>query len=280
VFSNILRGSGEYTLVEWAEKGWLSRVRELLPFEIAFLAFPFTWIDEEAESSRYDKEKKDFLTFCDAIIRAAESGDLQSYTISLYDYKPVFRCSMPGSAEVEAYSEFLSLGDYKNYQTALTWMYARQRIPDKCAYKRIQLPVIVREDFKAWLIENGEWALKDDCLLKKWFMDESPPGDGLPSPNEARKATVSPFVPLEDKEQNTQQRREAILSKWLENKERTNPNFDRWYIELTHKEVWKELDNLSRSIDPDSRLFALKSDRTLTEFFSKQELCKFKPGAK
>lgn len=265
-------------LPEWAKRGWLKDVDALTPYFIALLYYPYHGADcgpveiiktgsttdyLGAKGNPYSELKKKCLRLTKRIIEAVEAGELPAKTIDFYEYHWPFAVGgNPGLNPLEYLSA--KQGKRKSPGTA-----------------KLPTLLIRRDDFRIWLINRGLWhTLKDECLLKKWFMDESPHGGGLPSTSEARKATVSTSAPLETKGQNTQQRREAILLKWLEGKEQTNPNFDRWYIELTHKEVWDELDNLSLSINPDSRHFAPKGDRTLTDFFSKQKLCKFKLGAK
>lgn len=267
---------GKFTLLEWAERdGWLPDITALLPLEIAILIFPYTQLDEDEEDV-YDTERNDFFALCDALIHACATGELPHETVNLYDYNPRFR--FYGHVETKAYKEYFELREprYGRYETALTWLSARQG--SLCDYRRIEIELIQREDLRQWLIDKGKWPSTKYLMLAKWFSgsEQETTGEAIPrSQNRPGNGPHHEFptTPAANKGK-TQLKREEALSAWLIEQEAADGSFDRWHIEFTHDHVWSELSKYSGH-------FRAMGDRTLVEFFmAARHLCGFKRGRK
>jgi hypothetical protein len=252
----------DFTLLEWAERdGWLENITELLPFEIAILAFPYTRIDEDKNPKDYKRGLSDFLAFCDALYCATDRGELPSYPIRLADYKPRFLFESPFPYDDDDFDGKPYSRD--RYLLPFEWIQFRQRISDPCdhKYNKIVSPLILREDIRAWLLHTVSEPLDRSNHLVRWISENQE------RTCEAKEKSGERYLSA-----SIQTRREIVLMEWIENKERELERFDRNRVDLSSSEIWEDL----RKID--NKLFPPSSSETIQKFFKSQKICSLKRG--
>jgi len=156
MFDDLLKTRRDkFTLLEWADNGWLVEIKELNPFFIALLEYPYIRINKEEDEKGYLKMKAKFLAFSDSLLNAAISGEFPYYTTSNYHIPFSFDLAMP--------SENGNSFDFS------MWVRFNRREFSKAFKLNYDLPIITRNDFKQWLREKGKWPVSRDSLLSRWF---------------------------------------------------------------------------------------------------------------
>lgn len=174
----------EFTLLEWADNGWLSEVKELDPFCIALLQYPYTKINKRNKKKR-DKTNTLFMSACDLLLYEATQGDIPCCYIKPFRIPFMFDLARPGE-------------DGDNSFAFCAWV-AFRRINFPSFKLNYDIPIIPREEFKQWLIKKGKWPVSPDSLLSRWFdgcggiTDNESDGNSFRTPAKEEEAH-KPFV--------------------------------------------------------------------------------------